>query len=301
MKIDPSGNIYLIGLYSLFRSSNEGDTWELSNGEIDISDFLYDMAFDAYGSAFVAGSTVFRSTDGGHYWSRSGSGLPIMSELNFIVVSMLATPEGRVLIGTIDAGAFYSDSHREVWSRFGVGITSQYLKCLEPGREGRLWTGGSNGWLYYTDDHGIGWHCTKARPDPNGVYSITVNPLHGAIWVGTNHGGVNGVFFSSDNGDSWVRNLWYSVSGRNALRATPSGKLYLNIVAPTELAVWNLYSTDQGDLWWLAGKYAGGLYSNGDDVYLATKLGLLKYDESDSLLYEDSCGVRNAKTISTMH
>jgi len=95
---------------------------------------------------------------------------------------------------------------------------------------------------------------------------------------------------------SVVLSLWKKRFAGNSL-----GKLYLNIVAPTELAVWNLYSTDQGDLWWLAGKYAGGLYSNGDDVYLATKLGLLKYDESDSLLYEDSCGVRNAKTISTMH
>lgn len=98
--IDPLGTIYAVHEKGFYRSVDDGNHWDLINGQMV---YCEKLALNNNQDIFLTWSgRVFRSTDGGVHWVTE-------APLDW-VISMTVTPSGYIFAGTIDQGVYKTAS-----------------------------------------------------------------------------------------------------------------------------------------------------------------------------------------------
>ena len=164
------------------------------------------MAIDpANGDVWIATPDgVFTSSDGGASWSAAGTGLP-----DSRIMSLVAT-NGRVFVGTGDAGVWRTTDAGQTWqvSGAGSGDLEIVLLAADPNQPARIWagTGGSGLLVFASTDDGLFRSVDGSANWPSsgaglgGVDVTDLLPADGRWWAATD----NGVFVSDDDGSSWT-------------------------------------------------------------------------------------------------
>jgi len=154
--------------------------------------------------AGTGGAGVFKSTDGGAYWSATG--------LTNLGVSALALSPGYVTDSTLFAGnwgggVFKSTDGGVSWSAMNMGLTDLYIEALviSPGyaSDRTLFAGTYyGGGVFKSTDGGASWSAVTALTNLR-VLALALSPGYASdrsLFVGTYEGGV---FKSTDGGASW--------------------------------------------------------------------------------------------------
>lgn len=207
---DSGGRLFAGTHGGLFRSSDEGQTWE----KIGLSEFgsnsVKAIAINSSDEIFVfawAWLGIFKSSDHGDTWVAKNNGF---DHHDVRSIAFHPNNEDYIFLGTYDGGIYRSTDNGESWEHvfqppgpgtyiyaFSIAIShltnDVYVAC-------GLW---SVLGLYRSQDWGDSWSRVEALPEAN-FGSAAVSPITGHIFAAVGGGDpAQGIYRSIDNGENW--------------------------------------------------------------------------------------------------
>ena len=194
------------------------------------------------------GGGIFRSTDGGSYWTVASSGLSTPWVFDALAVSPGA-PEiviagGYRDVGSPEGGLFRSTNAGRSWA--ATGPVGNEVFCL-------AWLGadtvyaGTMGGVFKSTDAGSTWAASSSGLGALPVVALVGNPAAPAtLYAGVGWGANDVVFRSTDGGSSWTAVGGLTSPRSLALDPTDSRKIYV-VSRIGGSGVWR--STDSGATW----------------------------------------------------
>lgn len=220
----------------IYASTNEGQSWFPINSGLT-SRLLPYLAVNGTTLVASSGGALFRSTNNGQSWSPLDTGFSNQS------VIALGFNGNALLAGTSGAGIFIrtGSGANEAWQASSLGLLNSSVGALAVDETGqRLYATTSTG-IYVSENNGQSWTLYNVLP-PGGTGSLTISGPNllaatrtgvylssrdsngvGLPWTAPNNGlternvsalatlgtqvfagTVNGVFVSTNNGQSWT-------------------------------------------------------------------------------------------------
>lgn len=211
----------------LFRSTNYGDSWELSTNLAPLA-FATDSNNTVYAGTF---NGLYLTTDNGLTWSQNLS-LPALP-----ISSVLIDKNNNIYCGTgyydNGNGVYYSDNGGKNWIQ--IGLESKVVLSMAFDSGENLYAGTLSDGLFKTSDLGQSWQQYQNGIYRKDVYKLKINSDY-VIFIGSEGSGVTGygdggVFRSTDGGNSFdhiglpvslVKNIVF-IGDSLIFAATPSG------------------------------------------------------------------------------
>lgn len=293
LSIYRSGNNLIAGLESGCEYTNDGGiTWNVSTGLSNRAN-----SFDAsVNQLFVASNeTVYHSTDNGVSWT-GGSVIQTFTDVNTIFVN-----ETRLIAGLDGRGIWISPDFGSNWQEAtssNQGPNSEILRLGD-----LLFASYQNGGnLQFSSNEGDSWsepigegiRIQSSWPDISSMSTIGDSVLI----VGTKNFGIftveDGVFFSSDQGDSWEKRVNGLADSTITALTTVNGIVFAG--TETEGV---FYSTNFGDNWeplndGLSAITINDFFFEGPILYAATSNGIFSNElcfllSSTTMIDQVSC------------
>ena len=255
---------------TILRSSNHGIDWEPADSGISTLGRFNCITSDSNGNIFATSShsgEFFWSTDDGNYWVDTDTndvlrnlgktdlieteGLLFCSAWDGVLVSMdkgytwnftntglyysfgtdlMKGPQNEIYLGTYGSGIFKSIDQGNTWFQTSNGINCALILDITFDKIGNIYAAAWNGGLHKSMDDGLTWQTVH-----NGLTNLSLQCLlstkGGDLFAGTD----DGLFRSTDNGESWNRT---SAVGHDDLY-----EIYENSLG-------NLYAIDYGNGLW---------------------------------------------------
>ena len=199
---DSEGRLYLAADENLFRSEDDGTTWNRIGQGLPADLPVERLAIDPYNSSNVfayAGNKIYSSADRGESFPRSTPVQAGEAPVNEIIVGdrsnqLLLATLGRGLIVSPDAGATWSEPVDPL-------AVDPFVLALviDPAESSILYAGISSGVLR-TADSGANWNACGGEVAGIGVLALEYDASGHILYAGTN----KGVYASSDGCHSWV-------------------------------------------------------------------------------------------------
>lgn len=169
---------------------------------------------------FVAGGSIYLSTNNGTTWSKPDSGL-IALGVNCITISGT-----NLFVGTTYNGVMLSTNNGTTWQAANTGLpqsTAVYAIAVS-GANVYAGTGGTG--VFLSTNNGANWNAVNSGLTNQSVFTLTVSDTNLLA------GGGYGIFLTANNGISWTRsdsglanlivNVLYA-SGTNIYAGSDSG------------------------------------------------------------------------------
>jgi len=224
----PEGTYIFAGTQlGVYRTSNNGISWQLVNSGITPNMTIYTLLFN--GTDLYAGTNneVYRSTNYGESWNFVLYGLEIHS---------MCRNSNYIFAGTLVTGIYRSSNNGVNWG--ALGLADHNIHSLFA--DGNIiYIGADQGRVLYSSNDGTGWTAV-----PTGFTNFNINCFTAKedyLFAGSGGGGI---LRSTNNGNNWTINN----SGLTNLNITSLSSLDTNIVAGTSEGGIFL-STDYGNNW----------------------------------------------------
>ncbi len=232
---DSAGNIFAatnVGIYG-YRSASR--SWEyLGPSETELVDILAARSGSVFSVSFNYGypsdqGVLYRSVDKGGFWSPS-------SAKAFAIFSLITSPSGNILAGTLGDRIIMSMNGGASWVQLPPGSIAGYIYSFA--LDGSTIYAATDEGLFSSTDDGVSWKNLTDRAFSGSAYSVAVQN-DGRIIIGTNFG----IYTSTDNGNSWT------LSGLNSSKVLFLANNKSDIVYAATDNSGMLSSTDNGNTW----------------------------------------------------
>lgn len=184
------------GFGGVSKSTDGGTTWRVINAGL-ANEFPSALVISRSTPAtlYLGGTGVFRSSDGGEHWERTG----LTDEIWALAVHP-AVP--ATLYASTTDGVFKSTTFGNTWNALGIGTTDRPIGAfaIDPSRPETVYAGSGLGVLKSTDG-GISWAPMNFGLTTLSVTVLTVDPVNPSVLYAGTFGG--GVFKSVDGGGRW--------------------------------------------------------------------------------------------------
>jgi photosystem II stability/assembly factor-like uncharacterized protein len=187
----------------LYRSTNEGSAWVLSNEGFPPLSQLVSAAPRVYGVAFkesfmfaaMGGYLVYRSSDNGKTWTPRSSGLEGAD------IYCIGASQDVVLAGAPDGHVFRSSNNGDNWISSNTGMRAGNVRafCFSSGFAFAATDSG----LHRSSNNGATWEPITFLSGLWSLYVEDVLAIGSKLYTAT-AGPNGGVYTSTDNGSSWV-------------------------------------------------------------------------------------------------
>ncbi len=244
---------YPYGCGGIFKSTNHGATWSLTNNGLPQNDlYVYDLAFDLTDDNWVYaglhGSGVYRTTNGAASWVEMNQGIldyvVDATAKRSIVVDLAA--ENRLLFGTLDRQTYASANYATSWT--AQTFANAYMFVPDPNREHAVYATDGFGSVYYSANFGTTWDKRAARATdgflaidpgregvlyaggPNGTTSLKKSTDAGETFLAVNHG-LSGYPITSLAADPLrSERLFISLFGWGVMSSTDGGSNWAQVI-----------------------------------------------------------------------
>ncbi len=212
MAINLNGDIYVGNERGLFRSIDNGVTWNWASVGLpypNVSTLAINTSGDIYSGTDSLG--IFLSYDNGDTWSQVSNGLPGYTERNiftfYLIRTLVINSSGHVFAGTRGGGVYRSTDFGENWMAINVGLTEESIRALAINSNGDIYVGTEGKGIFRSSDNGENW-------SPTGLMNAVIHSLaigsNGYIIATTN----SGPFLSMNHGIDWIQintglTAWY--------------------------------------------------------------------------------------------
>ena len=247
--LESETSIYAGTRDGVYRTDDNGDSWIKLTGTNDTINYstvwgLCEKDGDIYASTFLQfNTTVYKTTDKGLTWTRSGTGFP--PDLTFI--KDLATSGDNIVAGT-DEGIYYSSDNGISWQP--ANGPNQNIESLAASGNFVYAAVPSGAGVYRSVDNGVNWTVSLQST----VDYVEVAAIDNYAFAGSFFGGAR---YSSSYGNTWfVSNGFPSDASIFVLGPVGSGM----VLAGTDLSPnWIYVSFDNGGFF---SPYSEGLSEN---------------------------------------
>jgi photosystem II stability/assembly factor-like uncharacterized protein len=310
----------------LFRSDDDGATWQSDSSGLPTKRWVYGIAFSSAGKLCALSQFgVFRRAPAASSWTPSSSGIT-----GSVVDSLAYAPSNSAVMyaGLEGQGVFRSTDNGKDWSYAGLRGQNVYSVAVSPTNSSTIWaatlTGlrrsrdGGVSWVkqfsvyndattavavapsspstlyvttfqtgvYRSTDGGSTWH-RLSLPGDVIAFCIVIDPANAShIWVGTAY---DGIVRSTDGGSTWTSGLGGPGAETDSLAIDPHNhkRLFAAVEADSGGGVY--VTSDAGRTW---SRSTGGTAPESADVVAAdpTTPGRIYTGDYD-LYYPGSLGV----------
>ncbi len=176
------GGLILAGAQStVFRSTNNGDTW--APGGAGPASFVRSLLVTSSGNMFAgSGTGIHVSTDDGISWAPRNSGLT-----NTTVGALIRNQNGDMFAGTVGS-VFRSTNNGLNWSAASGGFPSSFVNALMVGAGDSLFASTIDSGVYVSTNSGASWTAVNSGLPPFDSFFATqcfaLSP-NGYLFVGT--------------------------------------------------------------------------------------------------------------------
>jgi len=170
-------------MYGIFKSTDNGLTWNAKNTGIDYLGGMMDFTVkgtDMYVGSYISG--VLKSTDNGESWTSLNNGLNGYTDVNAIIVV-----GDNIIVGTNGGGASISTDNATTWTPKNNGLpTTKRVRSLAV--SGTTIIAGTYSGVFITNDNGENWTALNAGLGDLHVSGLAVSGS--TIFAGTTTAGV---------------------------------------------------------------------------------------------------------------
>ncbi len=205
-----------IGLWALYRSSDDGETWTRLPAEEGFWKVQDAVLGPGAGEVYAVvswvspmGSAVRRSTDDGDTWTT-------LTTTGDLISSIAVDPREPVTLFApheayppTTVGLLRSTDGGTTWAEATTGLETQPQEVVVDARSGTAYAYGATG-LHRTRDRGGRW--TRLAVPFGALSRLALDPSSPTLYAATG----NGLFTSSDEGESWTA---LTVAGDHEVRA----------------------------------------------------------------------------------
>ncbi|MFN3695294.1 MAG: WD40/YVTN/BNR-like repeat-containing protein, partial [Ignavibacterium sp.] len=148
LAVHQNGDIYAGLVLYLNKSTNNGNSWSLTN--LAASNIIT-LAIDSGGIIFAGASTlgVYKSIDNGATWSICNNGLTTA-----VFFKLGISPSNDIYLGTVYNGAFRSTDEGNSWVQ--IGLSNYQVQCFAFSPGGEIFVGTNDG-VFKSTDNGENW------------------------------------------------------------------------------------------------------------------------------------------------
>jgi photosystem II stability/assembly factor-like uncharacterized protein len=192
-------NIFIGTRDRVFHSVDQGTSWiHRTDGLPPSGTYIYNIAIVSNHIFVSTGSyAMYRSTDNSITWEKANKGMPFQPAF-FLAVIGPNVFAGVRENGEEQSGVFISSDYGANWSPTHNLISGKRIGSL--GTQGqRLFVGTYSDGLFTSTDNGSSWNEIDCILTDKNVMEILA--IDNNLYVGTD----NGVYFSYDNGNSWIQ------------------------------------------------------------------------------------------------
>ncbi len=193
-------NVYAGTRDGVYRSSDNGETWTELTGTNDTINYgtvrgLCEQDGTVYaGITFQFNSTVYKSTNQGDTWIRSGNGLP--TDLTFI--NAMASSGNNVVAAT-DVGIYYSPDNGDNW--YLSGFPPDFVEDMSAS-DGHMYAIRQFVGIYRSDDDGVNWYLVLVAVADH----ISMAAYNSHVYVGSFF---EASIYSPNYGNSWFQSYGF--------------------------------------------------------------------------------------------
>lgn len=234
--ITSSGEI-IVGTKYIYKSSDNGKTWFVSNNGISGS-VNYIRSLVKISTNLVAGTDagVYYSTDNGNNWTPSSG----TSSLNILCIIIKGT---NLFLSTESNGIYKSTTNGVSWAAVNTGIITPFVEMRTLAVKGTDLYAGTDGYgIFKSTNDGAGWAAVNSGL-PGSYYAVSSLAVSGSNIIAGTYGA--GVYKSINNGGNWsqINNgisstddiLAMGINGASIYASTLTGNLFKT----TDYINWN--------------------------------------------------------------
>jgi photosystem II stability/assembly factor-like uncharacterized protein len=217
----------------------------------DVTSLVVDPHTPSTLYAGLAGSGVFKSTNGGNTWDPAG-----LANTDVQALAIDPATPSTVYAGGYQVGVFRSTDSGASWTSTGLADTNVVALVIDPHSPSTLYVGADGGGVFQSTNGGGSWTAGNTGLADLQVTALAIDPTTpSTLYAGTDGGGV---FQSANGGTSWTEvnngltNLYVTAVAIDP--ATPS-----TLYAATSSCTWVecsggvFRSTDSGVSWRVTG------------------------------------------------
>jgi len=199
MGIDEDDVIYAADDAKLFKSTDDGDSWELVIDWTSEADEIVEIVFNDSGHIFVGtfgGAGVYRSTDKGQTWLYPAFGLP---GVNDIAVGY----NGDIIAGTM-LNVWISTDNGYTWVIKNQGLPHQTIVVsvfVDYNENYFIGTYSAEERIYQSTDYGETWMASGNGVNTLAVISFAKTSTN-VLFAGSTD--AHGIHRSTDGGENWI-------------------------------------------------------------------------------------------------
>ncbi|MDY0081554.1 MAG: T9SS type A sorting domain-containing protein [Ignavibacteriaceae bacterium] len=204
--VDDSGNVFVASWTGIFKSTDNGVSWEFKNNGLQIGD-IYKLFIDYEGNIYLCGSAnfpaygLYKSTDGGENWLGFADTLNRNPNNNFEDVTIIPNELGGIIYVSNEHGVYRSTDNGVSWQ--STNYLDPCARHIGINKNGYMFFGNlCASWfgIYRSTDLGMNW----VRHTFLGVSSM-VYLRDGSILAGCYDPGLAsfGIYKTTNNGDNW--------------------------------------------------------------------------------------------------
>lgn len=200
----PNGHIFAGTDISIFRSTNNDDSW-VGVHKCSSSGYSFDYfkVLAVNSSSFIFAGTefdgIFRSTDNGETWTEINTGL---SDGYLSVYDIKFTDNGDIFAAT-DEGLFRSSNNGDEWVEINTGIPNAQFYSLAINSSGHIFVSERdypNYRILRSTDNGNNWTETTTNLTLKHITPLCITS-NDYVLAGVDP---DGIYRSTNNGDSWT-------------------------------------------------------------------------------------------------